>query len=111
VPVIEMLHDEFPDIPLSIDTYRAEVAEACIQAGAHIINDISGGALDQNMFATVAKLRVPYILMHMRGTPATMQQLVQYGDLVNDIAVELGQQVAKLRELGVKDIILDPGFG
>src|SRR5690606_35749279 len=76
VPVIEMLHDEFPDIPLSIDTYRAEVAEACIQAGAHIINDISGGALDQNMFATVAKLRVPYILMHMRGTPATMQQLV-----------------------------------
>ena len=111
VPVIEMLHDEFPDIPLSIDTYRAEVAEACILAGAHIINDISGGTLDQNMFSTVAKLRVPYILMHMRGTPATMQQLVHYDDLVNDIAVELGYQVAKLRELGVKDIILDPGFG
>ncbi|MGO1816420.1 MAG: dihydropteroate synthase [Sphingobacterium sp.] len=111
VPVIEMLHDEFPDIPLSIDTYRAEVAAACIQAGAHIINDISGGTLDQNMFATVAKLQVPYILMHMRGTPATMQQLAQYEDLVDDIAVELGQQIACLRELGVKDIILDPGFG
>lgn len=111
IPVVAMLRKEFPEVPLSIDTYRAEVAEAGIQAGAHIINDISGGTLDENMFATVAKLQVPYILMHMRGTPATMQQLTQYEDIVDDIAVELGQQIAKLRELGVKDIILDPGFG
>lgn len=111
VPVIEMLHREFPDTPLSIDTYRADVAEASIQAGAHIINDISGGLLDEHMFATVAKLQVPYILMHMRGSPATMQTLVDYQDVANDIAVELGHRIAALRALGVHDIILDPGFG
>lgn len=111
VPVIEMLRREFPHIPLSIDTYRSDVAEACILAGAHIINDISGGLLDDRMFPTVAKLQVPYILMHMRGTPSTMQSLVEYEDVVNDVAVELGNRVALLRELGVRDIILDPGFG
>ena len=111
VPVIEMLRREFPHIPLSIDTYRSDVAEACILAGAHIINDISGGLLDDRMFPTVAKLQVPYILMHMRGTPSggTMQSL--YEDVVNDVAVELGNRVALLRELGVRDIIIDPGFG
>lgn len=111
VPVIEMLRREFPHIPLSIDTYRSDVAEACILAGAHMINDISGGLLDDRMFPTVAKLQVPYILMHMRGTPSTMQSLVEYEDVVNDVAVELGNRVALLRELGVRDIILDPGFG
>lgn len=111
VPVIEMLRREFPHIPLSIDTYRSDVAEACILAGAHIINDISGGLLDDRMFPTVAKLQVPYILMHMRGTPSTMQSLVEYEDVVNDVAVELGNRVALLRELGVRDIIIDPGFG
>jgi dihydropteroate synthase len=103
--------EKFPEIPLSIDTFRADVAKAAIQAGAHIINDISGGILDDDMFATVAELQIPYILMHMRGTPETMQQLTDYDDIVNDVAVDLGTRIAKLRELGVKDIILDPGFG
>lgn len=111
LPVIEMLRREFPNMPLSIDTYRSDVAEACIRAGAHIINDISGGLLDDKMFPTVAKLQVPYILMHMRGTPSTMQSLVDYDDVVNDVAVELGNRISLLRELGVRDIILDPGFG
>lgn len=111
VPVIKRIVQEFPDIPISIDTFRADVAEACIQAGAHIINDISGGTLDPDMVSTVARLQVPYILMHMRGTPSTMQSLTQYADIVNDIAVDLGHKISKLRELGVKDIILDPGFG
>jgi len=111
LPIIETLVKEFPQIPLSIDTFRADVAKASITAGAHIINDISGGLLDEDMFKTVAELQVPYILMHMRGTPETMQQLTDYDDVVNDVAVDLGDKISKLRELGVKDIILDPGFG
>lgn len=111
LPIIEYLAANAPDTVLSIDTFRAEVAHAAIQAGAHIINDISGGNLDANMFDTVAKLQVPYILMHMRGTPETMQQLTDYDDIVEDIAVYFGERIAQLRSLGVKDIILDPGFG
>ncbi|NGM72677.1 dihydropteroate synthase [Sphingobacterium sp. SGL-16] len=111
IPIIEVLVEEFPQIPLSIDTFRADVAKASIKSGAHIINDISGGLLDEDMFKTVAELKVPYILMHMRGTPETMQQLTDYDDVVNDVAVDLGDKISKLRELGVKDIILDPGFG
>jgi dihydropteroate synthase len=111
IPIIEAITEKFPEIPLSIDTFRADVAKAAIQAGAHIINDISGGILDDDMFATVAELQIPYILMHMRGTPETMQQLTDYDDIVNDVAVDLGTRIAKLRTLGVKDIILDPGFG
>ena len=111
LPIIEYTARNFPDTVLSIDTFRAEVAQAAVQAGAHIINDISGGSLDKDMFATVAALQVPYILMHMRGTPETMQQLTDYGDIVEDIAVYFGERIAKLRSLGVKDIILDPGFG
>jgi len=111
LPIIELIKKEFPHIPLSIDTYRADVAEAAVGAGVVIINDISGGTLDKNMFKTVARLQVSYVLMHMRGTPATMQQFTQYDDLVNDIAVHLGHAIASLRELGIKDIILDPGYG
>jgi len=111
IPIIELIRKEFPHIPLSIDTFRAEVAAAAVQAGVDIINDISGGTLDENMFDTVAKLQVCYILMHMRGTPATMQQFTQYDDLISDIAVHLGHSISTLRDLGVKDIILDPGFG
>ncbi|WP_140937435.1 dihydropteroate synthase [Sphingobacterium lumbrici] len=110
-PVIEALIHEFPDIILSIDTFRAHIAKVCVQAGAHIINDISGGNLDEEMFTTVAQLQVPYILMHMRGTPENMQQLTTYEDVVTDVATELGERVAALRAFGVKDIILDPGFG
>ncbi|MBL1410902.1 dihydropteroate synthase [Sphingobacterium faecale] len=111
LPIIEYLAANAPDTMLSIDTFRADVAHAAIQAGAHIINDISGGNLDENMFGTVAKLQAPYILMHMRGTPETMQQLTDYDDIVEDIAVYFGERIAQLRSLGVKDIILDPGFG
>ncbi|MCT1529655.1 dihydropteroate synthase [Sphingobacterium daejeonense] len=111
IPFIEAIHQSNPNVVLSIDTFRADVAESCVQAGVHIINDISGGTLDENMFETVARLQVPYILMHMRGTPATMQQLTDYEDVVNDVAESLGHQVSKLRDLGVKDIILDPGYG
>lgn len=111
IPFIEAIHQSNPNVVLSIDTFRADVAESCVQAGVHIINDISGGTLDVNMFETVARLQVPYILMHMRGTPATMQQLTDYEDVVNDVAESLGHQVSKLRDLGVKDIILDPGYG
>ncbi len=111
IPIIEAIHEHFPKAILSIDTFRADVAETCVKAGVHIINDISGGSLDAEMFNTVARLQVPYILMHMRGTPATMQQMTDYDDVVNDVAVSLGNSIAKLRALGVKDIILDPGYG
>lgn len=111
LPVIEALAQSFPHIPISIDTFRADVAKSAILAGAHIINDISGGTLDNDMFQTVAGLQVPYILMHMRGTPETMQQLTDYDDVVNDVAVDLGNKISTLRTMGVKDIILDPGYG
>ena len=111
IPFIEAIHQSYPDVILSIDTFRADVAESCVQAGVHIINDISGGTLDENMFETVARLQVPYILMHMRGTPTTMQQMTDYEDVVNDVAESLGHHVSRLRELGVRDIILDPGYG
>ncbi len=104
------------DIPVSVDTFRAEIAKTAIkELGADIINDISGGTLDENMFATVAELRVPYILMHMRGTPATMQSLTDYsgygGNVTAAVIGELSGKVATLRQLGVSDIIVDPGFG
>lgn len=111
IPVIEQLHKSYPEAVLSIDTFRAEVAEAAIAAGAHIINDVSGGTIDTNMFATVARLQVPYILMHMRGIPENMQELTTYDDIVEDVATFLAEKVSQLRALGVKDIILDPGFG
>lgn len=111
IPVIELLKQELPDITLSIDTFRADVAEETVKAGVHIINDISGGTIDANMFKTVAKLNVPYILMHMRGTPETMQNFTDYNDIVIDIATYFGEKISELRSLGVKDIILDPGFG
>lgn len=113
LPVIQAITDRFPEAVLSIDTFRADVARAAIEAGAHIINDISGGTLDSRMFSTVAELQVPYILMHMRGTPDTMQQLTDYpdGNVTREVNLFFGRQVATLRQMGVRDIILDPGFG
>ncbi|MFD1186302.1 dihydropteroate synthase [Pontibacter rugosus] len=111
VPVIEAIHKNFPKAIISVDTFRASVAEASIAAGASIINDISGGTLDEAMFETAAKLQVPYILMHMRGTPQTMASMAKYEDVVVEVLDELQGQLAKLQALGVKDIILDPGFG
>jgi dihydropteroate synthase len=111
LPAIALLSQHFPNAWLSVDTFRASIAAEAVAAGAHIINDVSGGNLDELMFETVAKYGVPYILMHMRGTPATMTQLNAYEHLVSDVASELLRKAHRLKELGVKDIILDPGFG
>ncbi|MFC5271268.1 dihydropteroate synthase [Adhaeribacter terreus] len=111
VPAIKSLKQEFPDAVISVDTFRADVAQAAIEAGAAIINDISGGTIDGRMFATTAALQVPYILMHMRGTPQTMQTLTQYQDLLPEMLRYFAEKVDALRQLGVNDIIIDPGFG
>jgi dihydropteroate synthase len=111
IPVIEAVSQRFPEAIISIDTFRAEVALQGIQAGAHLINDISGGELDEGMFETVAKLDVPYILMHMKGTPQTMHIEPHYDNVLLEVIDYFVQKIAALRELGVKDIILDPGFG
>jgi len=111
LPIIQLLHQRHPNVKLSIDTFRADVAEEAVKAGAHIINDVSGGTIDERMFSTVAALQVPYILMHMRGIPENMQQMTNYDDIVVDVATFLGEKLSELRALGVKDIILDPGFG
>ncbi len=111
LPVIEAISGTFPDVAVSIDTFRSQVARAAVRAGAGMINDISGGNLDDKMFATVAELQVPYILMHSRGNPATMSQLSDYQDVTLDVITELQQKVYQLRQLGVMDIIIDPGFG
>lgn len=111
VPVVEALVKAFPEAVLSIDTFRAAVAKVTVEAGAHIINDISGGTLDDRMFDTVAQLNVPYILMHMKGSPQTMHLEPHYDDVVLEVVDYFSKKVAALRRLGVKDIILDPGFG
>lgn len=111
LPAIEAIIHRFPEAVISVDTFRAGVARSSIAAGAQIINDISGGTLDDEMFATIAELQAPYILMHMRGTPDTMQRLTDYDDITSEVSLFFGKQVAALRQLGVRDIILDPGFG
>ena len=108
---VETILKDFPETVISVDTFRSAVAKAGIETGAAIINDVSGGLLDEEMFATVAKLRVPYILMHMRGTPQTMSNLTNYDNLLVDVCTELDAQLAKLKALGVADVVLDPGFG
>ncbi len=111
IPIVEAISKIYPEAILSIDTFRSSVAKAAIHAGAHIINDISGGNLDVAMFETVAALEVPYILMHMKGTPQTMQIEPHYDDVVLEVVEYFAKKIAQLRALGVKDIILDPGFG
>ena len=111
IPVIEVMVKTFPDIIISVDTFRAAVAEKAIEHGAAIINDISGGTLDENMFDVVGKHQVPYILMHMRGTPQNMQQFVDYDDLVSDIIYYFSERLEKAYQAGIKDVIIDPGFG
>lgn len=110
-PAIQAINKEFPDAIISVDTFRAKVAEEAVFAGAHVINDIAGGELDGNMFDTVAKLQVPYVMMHMKGTPQNMQQNPVYDDVVAEVFSYFNRKVQKLKSLGVKDIILDPGFG
>lgn len=111
IPVIEVMVKTFPDIIISVDTFRAAVAEKAIEHGAAIINDISGGTLDENMFDVVGKHQVPYILMHMRGTPQNRQQFVDYDDLVSDIIYYFSERLEKAYQAGIKDVIIDPGFG
>lgn len=101
----------FPELIISVDTFRAAVAEKAIGSGAHIVNDVSGGTLDETMFDTVASLKVPYILMHMRGTPQTMNQLTTYKQLVAEVLTDLKTKIDLLRDKGVTDLIVDPGFG
>ena len=111
LPVVEAIAGRFPEAVLSVDTFRALVAEAAIKAGAHIINDISGGELDTEMFATVARLQVPYILMHMKGTPQNMQQMTTYEDVFGEVYDYFVTRYHRLKQLGVNDVIIDPGFG
>jgi dihydropteroate synthase len=109
---MEVLRKHDAKIPVSVDTFRASVARKAIEdLGCDIVNDISGTNLDPEMAETVAELRCPYILMHMRGTPATMQQLTEYNDVTTDVLAELGERVQKLAMMSVNDIIIDPGFG
>lgn len=111
-PALKLIRKEFPDAILSIDTFYSEVAKQAVEKyGVNIINDISGGQIDDNMFETVARLNVPYILMHMRGTPQTMQQFTDYDNFIQDIMYYFSERIAKLNLLGVNDIIIDPGFG
>lgn len=111
VESIEKVAKAFPEAYISIDTFRAEVAREAIGAGACMINDISGGNLDEHMFEVVADLQVPYVMMHMQGTPQTMKKLTQYDNLVLDILDYFQRKLAELRCLNVKDVMLDPGFG
>ena len=109
---IAVIRREAPDVILSVDTYRAAVARRCVEEwGADIINDISGGTIDGEMFATVAKLHVPYVLMHMRGTPETMSFLTDYDNVTADVLEWMARRIDELRQLGVADVIADPGFG
>ncbi len=110
-PVIEKIIEKFPDLILSVDTFRGNVAREAVKAGAAIINDVSGFELDKNLLQTVADLKVPYILMHMQGTPQTMQNDPYYDDITLEVNEYFSEKIAKLRALGVNDIILDPGFG
>jgi dihydropteroate synthase len=111
IPIVKLLVENFPDILLSIDTFRSEVAKQAIENGAALINDISAGLLDEKMLETVAKLQVPYIMMHMKGTPQTMQSLANYEDLLKEMNYYFSERIAKARRFGLNDIIIDPGFG
>ena len=111
LPIITRVLKEFPEALLSIDTFRSRVAKECIQMGAALINDISAGKLDDTMLNTVADLHVPYIMMHMRGTPQTMQKQTVYNNLVKDILFYFSERIAAARQIGIVDMIIDPGFG
>lgn len=111
LPAIHLVREEWPEAIISVDTFRAEVARRAIEAGADIVNDISGGEMDPDMFDTIAQLHVPYILTHMQGTPQNMQQAPHYDNLMCQVFRSLGERVETLHEMGVADIIIDPGFG
>lgn len=111
-PALRLIRNEFPDTIISIDTFYADVAKEAVEVyGANIINDISGGEIDKRMFSVVAELNVPYILMHMRGVPQTMQDMTSYDNYIQNILYYFSEKRAKLSLLGVNDVIIDPGFG
>jgi dihydropteroate synthase len=111
LPAIEAIHATFPDAIISVDTFYASVAEASINAGAHIINDVSAGTIDSHLLPTVARLQVPYVLMHMQGDPQTMHINPTYNNVVLDVFDSLNRQLKELTTMGINDIIVDPGFG
>ena len=111
VPIIKELVEYFPTIVLSVDTFRANVAKVAVEHGAGIVNDISASLLDEKMLETVADLKVPYIMMHMRGNPQTMQSLTNYEDIVKEMIFYFSERIQKARSYGISDIVIDPGFG
>lgn len=111
IPAVEMLRRKFPEAILSVDTFRSVVARKAIETGADMINDISGGTMDDHMFETIAELQVPYVLMHIQGTPQTMQENPTYTNVVQEVFDALLEKKTRLQNLGVHDIIIDPGFG
>ncbi len=111
IPVIDLLMKHFPNTLISVDTFRSKVAAESIEHGAAIINDIAAGNLDDEMFATIAKSQVPYIMMHMKGTPQSMQKEAVYDDLINDLRYYFSEKIEQATEQKINDIIIDPGFG
>ncbi|MDO5969990.1 dihydropteroate synthase [Flavivirga aquimarina] len=111
LPIVNIILKEFPNALLSIDTFRSQITKQCIEAGAALINDISAGQLDSNMLQTVADLHVPYSMMHMRGTPQTMQQQTDYDDIIKEVLFYFSERIAAAKQLGIVDVIIDPGFG
>ena len=111
LPVIKLLIKQFSNLIISVDTFRAEIANLAFNEGAAIINDISAGVLDANMFKTIAELQVPYIMMHMRGNPQTMQSLTNYENLTQELIYYFSERMNKARDLGINDLVIDPGFG
>lgn len=111
IPIVNLIHNSFPETPISIDSFRSEVIKKSIQAGGAIVNDISAGQLDPMMFETVGKLGVPYIMMHMKGTPQTMQQMTTYSDLIKDIYYYFSERINLAKKHQINDLIIDLGFG
>lgn len=111
VPIVKSLVETFPNIVLSVDTFRANVAKAAVENRVAMVNDISAGFLDDKMLETIAELKVPYIMMHMRGNPQTMQSLTDYNDIVKEMIFYFSERIQKARSFGISDIVIDPGFG
>tara|TARA_X000000368_G_scaffold97094_1_gene74621 strand:- start:4310 stop:5134 length:825 start_codon:yes stop_codon:yes gene_type:complete len=111
LPIVKLIKENFPEVLISIDTFRSEVAKQCVKNGADIVNDISGGSLDSKMFEIVADLGVPYIMMHMRGNPSNMMNKTDYENVINEIEEYFKQKIELAESFGINDIIIDPGFG
>lgn len=111
VPVVKLILQHFPETLISVDTFRAKVAKAALEAGACIVNDIATGGLDEQMMQTVADFQVPYIMMHMKGNPQTMQSLTQYNNITKEVLFYFSEKIAQARSFGINDLIIDPGFG